>query len=72
MPVIHTVQLSKRYGDTLALDELDLEVAEGDLYGLSGAQRRGQDGRAADRARDQDRLQLLVGQVLATLRRRSD
>ncbi len=35
-PVIHTERLSKRYGDTLALDALDLDVKEGEVYGYLG------------------------------------
>jgi ABC-2 type transport system ATP-binding protein len=33
---IRTEGLSKRYGDTLALDALDLSVAEGEVYGYLG------------------------------------
>ena len=36
MSAIHTVGLSKRYGDTVALDALDLTVAEGEVYGYLG------------------------------------
>jgi ABC-2 type transport system ATP-binding protein len=36
MPAIRTEKLSKRYGDTLALDCLDLEVREGEVYGYLG------------------------------------
>jgi len=36
MDAIRTGQLSKRYGDTLALDELDLTVHEGEVYGYLG------------------------------------
>src|SRR5579871_152984 len=35
-PAIRTVSLSKRYGDTLALDGLDLTVAQGEVYGFLG------------------------------------
>jgi ABC-2 type transport system ATP-binding protein len=35
-PVIRTEGLSKRYGDTLALDDLDLAVGEGEVYGYLG------------------------------------
>jgi ABC-2 type transport system ATP-binding protein len=35
-PVIRTEGLSKRYGRTLALDGLDLEVGEGEVYGYLG------------------------------------
>jgi ABC-2 type transport system ATP-binding protein len=33
---IHTEQLSKRYGETLALDALDLDVEQGEVYGYLG------------------------------------
>jgi ABC-2 type transport system ATP-binding protein len=36
MSAIATTGLSKRYGDTLALDELDLTVTEGEVYGYLG------------------------------------
>jgi ABC-2 type transport system ATP-binding protein len=36
MDAIRTEQLTKRYGDTLALDSLDLTVAEGEVYGYLG------------------------------------
>ncbi len=36
MSAIRTVGLSKRFGDTLALDALDLTVAEGEVYGYLG------------------------------------
>jgi len=35
-PVIRTEGLSKRYGNTLALDRLDLAVSEGEVYGYLG------------------------------------
>ena len=35
-PAIHTERLSKRYGDTLALDALDLTVERGEVYGYLG------------------------------------
>jgi ABC-2 type transport system ATP-binding protein len=35
-PVIRAEGLSKRYGDTLALDALDLAVQEGEVYGYLG------------------------------------
>ncbi len=35
-PVINTEGLSKRYGNTLALDGLDLRVGEGEVYGYLG------------------------------------
>ena len=36
MTAIRTEQLTKRYGATLALDLLDLDVAEGEVYGYLG------------------------------------
>ena len=36
MPAIVTTALCKRYGSTLALDDLDLEVADGEVYGYLG------------------------------------
>ena len=36
MAAIRTEGLCKRYGDTLALDSLSLEVAEGEVYGFLG------------------------------------
>ncbi len=36
MTAIQTQGLTKRYGDTLALDSLDLEVREGEVYGYLG------------------------------------
>jgi ABC-2 type transport system ATP-binding protein len=36
MSAIRTESLSKRYGETLALDRLDLEVREGEVYGYLG------------------------------------
>ena len=36
MTAIWTHQLSKRYGDTLAFDSLDLEILEGEVYGYLG------------------------------------
>jgi ABC-type multidrug transport system ATPase subunit len=33
LSAIRAIGLSKRYGDTLALDGLDLEVPEGEVYG---------------------------------------
>ncbi len=35
-PVIRTEELTKRYGDTIALDALDLTVKEGEVYGYLG------------------------------------
>jgi ABC-2 type transport system ATP-binding protein len=36
MTAIRTTGLTKRYGDTLALEDLDLEVNEGEVYGYLG------------------------------------
>ncbi|MEA2142025.1 MAG: polyether ionophore transport system ATP-binding protein [Solirubrobacteraceae bacterium] len=36
MTAIRTTGLTKRYGDTLALENLDLEVQEGEVYGYLG------------------------------------
>ena len=36
MPAIQTRGLTKRYGSTLALDDLDLTVEEGEVYGYLG------------------------------------
>lgn len=36
MFAVRTAQLSKRYGDTLALDGFDLDVQEGEVYGYLG------------------------------------
>ena len=35
-PIVETHALTKRYGDTLALDHLDLQVPEGAVYGFIG------------------------------------
>lgn len=34
--IIETIQLSKRYGNSMVLDQLNLSVTEGSLYGLLG------------------------------------
>ena len=36
MPAVETTDLTKAYGDVLALDGLDLQVERGELYGLLG------------------------------------
>ena len=36
-PVIRTRALTKRYGELRAVDAVDLEVAQGDVYGFLGA-----------------------------------
>ena len=35
-PAIRTTELSKRYGETVALDRLDLTVEHGEVYGYLG------------------------------------
>jgi ABC-2 type transport system ATP-binding protein len=35
-PAIHAVELSKHYGETAALDRLDLTVEAGEVYGYLG------------------------------------
>lgn len=35
-PIIQTQRLTKRFGDLIAIDELDLEIAPGELFGLLG------------------------------------
>ena len=36
MPAVETAALTKRFGDVVALDELSLTVADGELFGLLG------------------------------------
>jgi len=36
MPRIETSELTKRYGETLAVDRLDLSISEGSVYGFLG------------------------------------
>ena len=36
MPMIETINLTKRYGDLVALDNLNLSIEEGDCYGFIG------------------------------------
>ncbi len=36
MPIIQTINLTKRYGNLLALSNLNLEIEEGDCYGFIG------------------------------------
>ena len=56
-PAIHTVGLSKRFGDTIAVRSLSMTVERGEVFGFLGPERRGQDhgGEAAARARAPDR-----------------
>lgn len=36
MPMIETINLTKKYGDLVALDNLNLQIEEGDCYGFIG------------------------------------
>ena len=36
MPMIQTINLTKRYGDLMALANLNLEIEEGDCFGFIG------------------------------------
>ena len=55
-PVIRTQGLTKRFGRVLAVDDLDLEVRAGDVYGFLGANGSGKT----------TTVRLLLGLVLAT------
>ncbi len=54
--MIKTVQLTKQYGPILAVDRLDLDVREGDIYGFLGANGSGKT----------TTVRMLLGLVLAT------
>ena len=58
-PIIETVGLTKTYSGTdfRAVDELNLQVGTGEVFGLLGPERRGQDhhGRGAHDPGDPDR-----------------
>jgi ABC-type multidrug transport system ATPase subunit len=54
--VIRTRALTKRYGDLVAVDDLDLDVREGDVYGFLGANGSGKT----------TTVRMLLGLVLAT------
>jgi ABC-type multidrug transport system ATPase subunit len=54
--VIHTESLTKRYGPVLAVDAIDLDVREGDVYGFLGANGSGKT----------TTVRMLLGLVLAT------
>lgn len=54
--VVHTRGLTKRYGEVRAVDAVDLEVAEGDVYGFLGANGSGKS----------TTLRMLLGLVLPT------
>ena len=49
--VIHTDELTKRYGKILAVDGLSLEVPRGRIFGAAGTQRLRQDHHHGDVAR---------------------
>ena len=55
-PMIQTRQLTKRFGPILAVDRLDLDVREGDIYGFLGANGSGKT----------TTVRMLLGLVLAT------
>jgi ABC-type multidrug transport system ATPase subunit len=55
-PVVATRALTKRYGRVLAVDGIDLEVLEGDVYGFLGANGSGKT----------TTVRMLLGLVLAT------
>jgi ABC-type multidrug transport system ATPase subunit len=55
-PVIRTHGLTKRYGDLLAVDGVELDVREGDVYGFLGANGSGKT----------TTVRMLLGLVLAT------
>ncbi len=42
-PAIRVEAVSKRYGRTLALDEVSFDVRDNELFALLGPERRGQD-----------------------------
>ncbi|CAN5810426.1 ABC transporter ATP-binding protein [soil metagenome] len=54
--MIRTQRLTKRYGSVLAVDEVDLDVREGDIYGFLGANGSGKT----------TTVRVLLGLVLAT------
>ena len=54
--IVQATGLVKRYDRTLAVAGLDLDVAEGEIFGLVGPERRRQDDDAAD-PRDAARAQ---------------
>src|SRR5690349_22683373 len=54
--MIRTRQLTKRFGPILAVDRLDLDVREGDIYGFLGANGSGKT----------TTVRMLLGLVLAT------
>jgi ABC-type multidrug transport system ATPase subunit len=55
-PAIRTRDLTKRFGSVLAVDRIDLDVREGDIYGFLGANGSGKT----------TTLRLLLGLILAT------
>ena len=56
VPVIRTHTLTKAYGELVAVDRLDLDVREGDVYGFLGANGSGKT----------TTVRMLLGLVLAT------
>lgn len=42
-PILVTRALTKKYGGAAAVEGVDLYIEKGQIYGLVGAQRRGQD-----------------------------
>ena len=42
-PVIDVRHLYKRYGDTVAVDDVSFSVQPGEIFGILGPERRGQD-----------------------------
>jgi hypothetical protein len=49
--VLELKRLTRRYGDLVALDDLSFIVAEGQMFGFVGPQRRRQDHRHAHHPR---------------------
>jgi len=41
MPLIEIKNLSKKFDDFIAVDNVSLEINEGEIFGLLGAERRG-------------------------------
>ena len=48
MPAIVVEGLERAFGEVKAVQGIDLEVAEGEIYGFLGPERRGQDDDGAD------------------------
>ena len=56
MDAVRADGLTKRYGATLALDSLDLTVAQGEVYGCLGPNRRRRRARGVPPARPAQRV----------------